>query len=104
MADGSRGRRRSGQERLAPVDNPRLPGIVPCRAVLRTVLLKPITIVCPVVPAKDDEERAALRAIGRDRERCPAAVRGLSELIKGIHEMGVWGGAAIELPGRFLGR
>jgi len=38
-------------------------------------MLKPITIMYRVIPAKDEEERAALRPIGRDCERYQAVVR-----------------------------
>ncbi|HZU91929.1 MAG TPA: LLM class flavin-dependent oxidoreductase, partial [Stellaceae bacterium] len=59
-------------------------------------MLKPITIMYPVIPAKDEEERARLRPIGRNRERYQAAVRGLSEIVRALDEMDVWGAAAIE--------
>ena len=32
-------------------------------------MLKPIMMMYPVIPARDEEERAALRPIGRHRER-----------------------------------
>jgi hypothetical protein len=38
-------------------------------------MLKPITIMYPVIPAKDEAERAALRPIGRNRERSPKSSR-----------------------------
>jgi alkanesulfonate monooxygenase SsuD/methylene tetrahydromethanopterin reductase-like flavin-dependent oxidoreductase (luciferase family) len=59
-------------------------------------MLKPITIMYPVIPAKDEEERAALRPIGRHRERYQAAIRGLAEIIRALDAMDVWGAAAIE--------
>ena len=33
--------------------------------------LKPITVIYPVMPAKDEAERAALRPIGRNRAALP---------------------------------
>ena len=45
-------------------------------------MLKPITISYPVLPAKDEAERAALRPIGRNRERYQAAISGLTEIIQ----------------------
>jgi hypothetical protein len=42
----------------------------------RRVMLKPMTLMDQVIPTKDEEERAALRPIGRNRERHQAAVRG----------------------------
>jgi hypothetical protein len=62
----------------------------------RRVMLKPMTLMDQVIPTKDEEERAALRPIGRNRERHQAAVRGLSEIIRATDEMGLWGAAAIE--------
>ena len=41
-------------------------------------MLKPIAIMYPVIPARDEEERAALRPIGRHRDRYQAAMRGMT--------------------------
>ena len=38
-------------------------------------MLKPITVMYPVIPARDEEERAALRRISRHRERYQAACK-----------------------------
>jgi hypothetical protein len=62
----------------------------------RRVMLKPMTLMYQVIPTKDEEERAALRPTGRNRERHQAAVRGLSEIIRATDGMAVWGTAAIE--------
>jgi alkanesulfonate monooxygenase SsuD/methylene tetrahydromethanopterin reductase-like flavin-dependent oxidoreductase (luciferase family) len=59
-------------------------------------MLKPITIMYPVIPAKDEEERARLRPIGRNTERYQAAIRGLCDIIRQLDEMDIWGAAAIE--------
>jgi len=60
------------------------------------VLLKPIIEVYPVVPAKSEEERAALRPIGRNVERYQDALMGACEIVKHADEIGFWGAAAIE--------
>ena len=59
-------------------------------------MLKPIMIMYPVIPAQDEEERAALRPIGRNRERYQAAIRGMAEIIQAADEMGIWGAATPE--------
>ena len=59
-------------------------------------MLKPITISYPVLPAKDEAERAALRPIGRNRERYQAAISGLTEIIQAADELGFWGAATPE--------
>jgi alkanesulfonate monooxygenase SsuD/methylene tetrahydromethanopterin reductase-like flavin-dependent oxidoreductase (luciferase family) len=59
-------------------------------------MLKPITIMYPVIPAQDEAERALLRPIGRNTERYQAAIRGLSDIIRQLDEMDIWGAAAIE--------
>ena len=42
-------------------------------------MLKPIMIMYPVISARDEEERAALRPIGRHRERYQSAISGMTE-------------------------
>jgi alkanesulfonate monooxygenase SsuD/methylene tetrahydromethanopterin reductase-like flavin-dependent oxidoreductase (luciferase family) len=59
-------------------------------------MLKPIMIMYPVIPARDEEERAALRPIGRNRERYQAAISGMTEIIQAADEMGFWGAATPE--------
>ncbi len=59
-------------------------------------MLKPIMIMYPVIPARDEEERAALRPIGRHRERYQDAIRGMTEIIQAADEMGFWGAATPE--------
>jgi alkanesulfonate monooxygenase SsuD/methylene tetrahydromethanopterin reductase-like flavin-dependent oxidoreductase (luciferase family) len=59
-------------------------------------MLKPFSIMYPVIPAKDEAERAQLRPIGRHRERYQAAVHGMTDIIRAMDEMGMWGAAAIE--------
>jgi alkanesulfonate monooxygenase SsuD/methylene tetrahydromethanopterin reductase-like flavin-dependent oxidoreductase (luciferase family) len=59
-------------------------------------MLKPMTIIYPVMPAKDEAERAALRPIGRNRELYHAAIHGASDIVRAADEMGLWGIGTIE--------
>ncbi len=59
-------------------------------------MLKPLTILYPVMPAKDEAERIALRPIGRNRELYQQAIRGFSDIITAADAMGVWGAGTIE--------
>jgi alkanesulfonate monooxygenase SsuD/methylene tetrahydromethanopterin reductase-like flavin-dependent oxidoreductase (luciferase family) len=59
-------------------------------------MLKPLTIMYPVMPARDEAERAALRPIGRNRALYQSAIRGVSEIVQAADAMGMWGAAAIE--------
>ena len=59
-------------------------------------MLKPIMIMYPVIPARDEDERAALRPIGRHRERYQDAICGMTEIIQAADEMGFWGAATPE--------
>jgi alkanesulfonate monooxygenase SsuD/methylene tetrahydromethanopterin reductase-like flavin-dependent oxidoreductase (luciferase family) len=58
--------------------------------------LKPITVVYPVLPAKDEAERAALRPIGRNRQLYQNAIHGASDIVRAADELGLWGIATIE--------
>ena len=59
-------------------------------------MLKPMTIIYPVMPAKDEAERAALRPIGRNRELYHAAIHGASDIVRAADELGLWGVGTIE--------
>ena len=59
-------------------------------------MLKPITVVYPVMPARDEAERAALRPIGRNRDLYHQAIHGWTDVVKAADAMGVWGVAGIE--------
>jgi hypothetical protein len=59
-------------------------------------MLKPMTIIYPVMPAKDEAERAALRRIGRNRELYHAAIHGASDIVRAADEMGLWDIGTIE--------
>ena len=58
--------------------------------------LKPMTVIYPVMPAKDEAERAALRPIGRNRDLYHAAIHGATEIVKAADDLGIWGCATIE--------
>ena len=58
--------------------------------------LKPMTILYPVMPAKNEAERAALRPIGRNRDLYHSAIHGASEIVKAADDMGIWGVGTIE--------
>jgi hypothetical protein len=59
-------------------------------------VLKLYTVVYPVMPARDEAERAALRPIGRNSDLYHAAIHGWTDVVKAADEMGVWGVAGIE--------
>ncbi len=59
-------------------------------------MLKPIVEIYPVIPARDEEERATLRPIGRNRQRYQETLLGWHDIIRHADELGFWGAAAIE--------
>ena len=59
-------------------------------------MLKPIMIMYPVIPARDEDERAALRPIGRNRQLYQNAIHGVSDIMRAADEMGLWGAATTE--------
>ena len=59
-------------------------------------MIKPILQLYPVIPAESEEERAALRPIGRNVERYHEVVHGLTELVKAAERLGFWGVSTIE--------
>jgi alkanesulfonate monooxygenase SsuD/methylene tetrahydromethanopterin reductase-like flavin-dependent oxidoreductase (luciferase family) len=59
-------------------------------------MLKPIVEVYPVLPAKDEEERAARRPLGRDAKLYQEVMEGWHEIIVEADRLGFWGAAAIE--------
>jgi alkanesulfonate monooxygenase SsuD/methylene tetrahydromethanopterin reductase-like flavin-dependent oxidoreductase (luciferase family) len=58
--------------------------------------VKVILQIYPVVPAKDDAEREALRPLGRNAERYHEVVHGTSDIVKALDDLGYWGVSAIE--------
>ncbi|MCH9037369.1 MAG: LLM class flavin-dependent oxidoreductase [Chloroflexi bacterium] len=59
-------------------------------------MVTPIIQLYPVIPAKDEAEREALRPIGRNRERYQTTLTGWHDIIKAADELGIWGAATIE--------
>jgi len=59
-------------------------------------MVKIILQLYPVLPAASEEERAALRPIGRNREIYHETLLGWHDIIKAADEMGLWGAATIE--------
>ena len=59
-------------------------------------MVKVILQLYPVIPAKNEEERAALRPIGRNRERYQETLSGWHDIIRAADNLGLWGVATIE--------
>jgi hypothetical protein len=54
-------------------------------------MVKVIVQLYPVVYAESEEERKALRPLGRNRERVHDALIGMPDIVRACEEMGVWG-------------
>ena len=59
-------------------------------------MVKIIVQTFPVIPAESPQERAALRPLGRNRERYQEVLEGWTEIVQAADKMGVWGFATIE--------
>ena len=59
-------------------------------------MLKPLIQLYPVLPTKDEAERAALRPVGRNRDLYQQTLVGWHDIIRAADEMGIWGAATIE--------
>lgn len=59
-------------------------------------MVKVILQVYPMIRAEDENERKALRPIGRNVERYQEAIDGLHDIVKAADDLGVWGVAPIE--------
>jgi len=59
-------------------------------------VVKPILQLYPVIPAADEDEREALRPLGRNVERYQETLEGMTELVKAADELGFWGVSSIE--------
>src|SRR5215211_1369996 len=59
-------------------------------------MLKPVIQIYPVLPTKDEAERATLRPIGRNREVYQETLQGWHDIVTAADELGVWGAATIE--------
>ena len=68
----------------------------PIQHALEEPMVKPILQLYPVLPAESEEERAALRPLGRNVERYHDVVHGMTDLVKAADELGFWGVSTIE--------
>lgn len=59
-------------------------------------MVKVILQFYPVIPAASEEERQALRPIGRNVQRYQETLEGMNEIVQVADELGVWGAASIE--------
>ena len=59
-------------------------------------MVKVILQVYPMIRAESEEERIALRPIGRNVERYQEAIRGLHDIVQAADDLGIWGVAPIE--------
>lgn len=59
-------------------------------------MVKPIIQLYPVIPASSEQEREALKPIGRNRDRYQETLEGWHEIIKACDDLGLWGVATIE--------
>lgn len=59
-------------------------------------MVKVIVQMYPVIPSESEEERIALKPIGRNAERYQETLRGWCDIVEAADEMGVWGVTAIE--------
>ena len=59
-------------------------------------MVKIILQTFPVIPAESPQERAALRPLGRNRERYQDTLDGWHDIVQAADDLGVWGFATIE--------
>lgn len=59
-------------------------------------MVKVLVQLYPVIPTDGEEERAALRPVGRNRERYQQTLEGWHDIIRACDNMGIWGVATIE--------
>ena len=59
-------------------------------------MVKVIVQMYPVIPAASEQERIALRPIGRNAERYQETLRGWCDIVEEADRMGLWGVTAIE--------
>ena len=59
-------------------------------------MVRVIVQLYPVIPARDEEERRALRPIGRHVGRYQEALQGWHEIVQACDRLGIWGVASIE--------
>ena len=58
-------------------------------------MLKPMIQLYPVLPTKDEEERAKLRPVGRNRDLYQQTLVGWHDIIRAADDMGIWGAATV---------
>ncbi|MEE9278269.1 MAG: LLM class flavin-dependent oxidoreductase, partial [Dehalococcoidia bacterium] len=59
-------------------------------------MVKVILQIYPVIPSAGEEEREALRPIGRNVERYQETIQGTFDLARACDRLGVWGVSCIE--------
>ncbi len=59
-------------------------------------MVKVILQIYPVIPTVDEDERRALRPIGRNVERYHEVILGCDDLVQACDDLGFWGAATIE--------
>ncbi len=59
-------------------------------------MLKPMIQLYPMLPTKDEEERARLRPVGRNRQLYQETLVGWHDIIRACDKMKLWGAATIE--------
>ncbi len=59
-------------------------------------MVKLLVNLYPVIPTESEEEREALRPIGRNADRYNEVVHGMTDIVRAADELGVWGVGCIE--------
>jgi alkanesulfonate monooxygenase SsuD/methylene tetrahydromethanopterin reductase-like flavin-dependent oxidoreductase (luciferase family) len=59
-------------------------------------MVKVLLQIYPVIPAADENERIAMRPIGRDVDRYHDTIKGCDELVQACDKLGLWGVSTIE--------
>jgi alkanesulfonate monooxygenase SsuD/methylene tetrahydromethanopterin reductase-like flavin-dependent oxidoreductase (luciferase family) len=59
-------------------------------------VVKPILQLYPVLAAESEDEREALRPLGRNVERYQDALTGMNDLVRAADELGFWGVSSVE--------
>ena len=59
-------------------------------------MVKIMLQIYPVIAAEDEDERTALRPIGRNVERYHETILGCDDIVRACDELGVWGVSTIE--------
>lgn len=59
-------------------------------------MIKPILQIVPLIPSESEEQRMALRPMGRDADRYNEVLHGTAELARAADDLGFWGISTIE--------